>query len=152
MRGLNSAERGQSVLEMALIVPLLILLLLGIIEVGRYAELAIVVANAARTGAVYGAQNLATAANTGGIQDAVQNDANLGTAQPYGTCSTGVLCVNSQDGLLPSVNPSLSPCQAIGDTLAPLPYVIVQTKFTTSALFSSTQFTFHGCAQMQVAE
>ena len=57
----SQGERGQAIVEMALALPLLVGLLLGVIEIGRYAYLAIIVADAARTGAVYGAQNLVAA-------------------------------------------------------------------------------------------
>src|SRR5579872_2840396 len=77
-RGLGSSlrsESGQSLLEMAIITPILVLLVLGAIEIGRYAELSIVVVNAARAGAQYGAQNLAAAADSAGITSAAENDA-----------------------------------------------------------------------------
>jgi Flp pilus assembly protein TadG len=50
------------------------LLAVGIIEIGRYAYYSILVANAAREGAQFGAQNLATAADTRGIRTAAEND------------------------------------------------------------------------------
>jgi hypothetical protein len=69
------SERGTSLIEFALLIPLLLLLLLGIIEIGRYADASIVVANAARAGSQYGAQNLGTAADQSGITLAAQQDA-----------------------------------------------------------------------------
>jgi Flp pilus assembly protein TadG len=138
----RAAERGQALIEMALVTPLLIALLLGIIEVGRYAELSIVVADSARTGAIYGAQNLVTAVDTVGIQNAAQNDANLGAN----------LIVSSTSGLLPSTQLSSLACTVTSDSGSPSPYVIVRTNFTTNSLFTSRQFTFQGCAQMQVAQ
>jgi hypothetical protein len=68
-------ERGQSLVELAFVLPLLLLLLVGIIEIGRFAYYSILVANAARAGAQYGAQGLATAADTTGISTAGTNDA-----------------------------------------------------------------------------
>ena len=50
-----------------LITPLLLLLLIGVIEFGRFAYLGILVGNAARAGAAYGAQSLAQSADTAGI-------------------------------------------------------------------------------------
>jgi hypothetical protein len=50
------------------------LLLVGAIEVGRAAYLSILVSNAAHAGAQYGAQNLATAADSNGMQNAALND------------------------------------------------------------------------------
>lgn len=68
------SERGQSLVELALLTPLLVAIAIGIVELGRYASLSIQVANAARAGAAYGSQNLAAAANTAGIQAAVVAD------------------------------------------------------------------------------
>jgi Flp pilus assembly protein TadG len=70
----RAAQSGQALLEVALVTPLLLLLAVGIIEIGRYAYYSILVADAARAGAQYGAQNLATAADTAGIQTAAEND------------------------------------------------------------------------------
>lgn len=44
-------EQGQAVLEMALVLPILVLLLLGIVEMGRIGYAFITVNNAARAGA-----------------------------------------------------------------------------------------------------
>jgi len=140
--GRERTERGQALIETALVAPLLVILLLGIIEVGRYAELAIVVADAARTGAVYGAQNLGAAVDTNGIASAAQSDAGLST-----------MTVKSTSVLLPPspANPPF-PCTAVSDSGTPLPYVIVTTTYKVNSLFTSTQYTFNGCAQMQVAQ
>ena len=136
MRNRQTAERGQALIEMALVLPLLLILALGIIEVGRSAELAIVVSNAARAGAIYGAQNLAAAADTTGIRNAAQTDAGLGMALTVTPTSGGLS--------------GLSPCSgAAADNIA---YVIVRTSYQASSLFSSTQFTLNGCAQMQIAQ
>jgi Flp pilus assembly protein TadG len=70
----RATQSGQALLEVALVTPLLLLLAVGIIEIGRYAYYSILVADAARAGAQYGAQNLATAADTAGIRTAAEND------------------------------------------------------------------------------
>lgn len=70
-----SGDRGQSLVETALTAPLLILLLVGVAELGQLAYAAIAVSNAARAGASYAAQSGATASDTIGIQAAAQNDA-----------------------------------------------------------------------------
>ena len=74
MRAIWRSEKGQSLVELALLTPILLLLVVGIVEMGRYATLSIEVANAARAGAAYGSQNLATAANAVGIVDAALDD------------------------------------------------------------------------------
>src|SRR5580692_8607278 len=65
---------GQSLLEVALLTPMLLALLLGVIELGRYAYFSILVGNAARAGAAYGAQNLVLSGDLTGIQTAADND------------------------------------------------------------------------------
>ncbi len=54
------SEAGTSLVEMALLTPLLALLLMGTIDVGRLAYLSIQVSNGARAGVQYGAQNSST--------------------------------------------------------------------------------------------
>ena len=68
------ADRGQSLVELALVTPILLFLLVGIIEIGRFSYYSILVSNAARAGAQYGAQGLATAADSTGIQTAATHD------------------------------------------------------------------------------
>jgi Flp pilus assembly protein TadG len=67
-------SRGQTLLEFALLLPILLLLALGVIEMGRFAYIGIMVGNAARSGVAWGAQNAITAGNTAGIIAAAQND------------------------------------------------------------------------------
>jgi len=67
-------QSGQALIEMAFVVPLLLLLVLGVIEIGRYAYIAILIGNAARAGAAYGAQNKQLANDSTGIQNAAQYD------------------------------------------------------------------------------
>jgi Flp pilus assembly protein TadG len=71
---LNSSERGAALVEFALLTPLLMLILIGLIEIGRFTYFAILVGNAAHAGAAYGAQSLRTAGDTSGIKNAVLND------------------------------------------------------------------------------
>ena len=68
------SEAGQSLLEMALLTPMLLALVLGTIEMGRFAYISILVGNAAHAGAAYGAQSLVQSVDTTGIQTAADND------------------------------------------------------------------------------
>jgi Flp pilus assembly protein TadG len=70
----RSRQSGQALLEVALVTPLILALALGVIELGRYAYIAILVGSAARAGAAYGAQNLADSIATTDIQTAADND------------------------------------------------------------------------------
>ena len=87
-------DGGQSLLEFAVIVPVLMLLLVSVIELGRLAYLSILVSNAAHAGVQYGAQNLAYAADNNGMQNAAlsdgQNIAGLtAVATHYCSCADG---------------------------------------------------------------
>jgi len=68
-------DSGQSILETALVAPLLIIILVGAAEFGRLAFAAVEVSNAASAGARYGAQNGSTASDSTGISNAAANDA-----------------------------------------------------------------------------
>jgi Flp pilus assembly protein TadG len=56
MESIVHSECGSSLIEMAFIMPLLLLILFGVVDFGRAYYLAIEVAGAARAGAVYGSQ------------------------------------------------------------------------------------------------
>jgi Flp pilus assembly protein TadG len=103
--GILSQQRGQSLVELALVLPLLLLLLVGVIEIGRFAYYSILVSNAARAGAQYGAQSLTTSADSAGIGIAAKNNAlptltvtptqSCGcSANSLGGCPTGSVCAN----------------------------------------------------------
>lgn len=68
------SQYGQSLAEVALMTPLLLGMLLGAIELGRYAYISILVSNAARAGAAYATERLTNAGNVAGIVQAAKND------------------------------------------------------------------------------
>lgn len=74
IRKLMRSQSGASLVEFALLVPVMAFLLVGIIDIGRYTFYAILAANAARAGAQFGAQNLSTAENTAGMVSAAKTD------------------------------------------------------------------------------
>ena len=89
---LNGSE-GQALIEFALILPLFLLLLFGMIDFGRAYSASVTLTNAAREGARYG---VIQPTNTSGIISRVQttagpyNDSNLGvTPSCSPSCSSG---------------------------------------------------------------
>jgi Flp pilus assembly protein TadG len=74
MKRMRRKQSGQALVEFAFVLPLLMVLALGVIEVGRYAYIAILLGNAARAGVAYGAQSVAFAADTTGIRSAAYYD------------------------------------------------------------------------------
>jgi Flp pilus assembly protein TadG len=106
------SESGQSLLEVALLTPLLLLLLVGVIELGRFAYFGILVGNAARAGVAYGAQNAQDADDPTGldIPAAVCND-----FQQQSTCGLSVskayLCQCDNGGTIgASINCTTTTC------------------------------------------
>ncbi len=75
MKLLRSHEHGQSIVELALGLPLLTALLMIVVEVGRICLVAIALASAAHAGVQYGAQNLTTVSDNAGMQSAAKADA-----------------------------------------------------------------------------
>jgi Flp pilus assembly protein TadG len=95
--GHTGSESGSSLVEFGLMLPFLALLLLGVIDFGRAYYLSIVVAGAAHTGALYGAQN---PRDTTGMQNAATGDApdvpGITATATYGCeCSDGSNAVPS---------------------------------------------------------
>lgn len=68
------SDRGASMAELALLAPVLIFLVIGVIEIGRYMFFGILAAHAAEAGAKYGSQNLYTAQDNAGIISAAKID------------------------------------------------------------------------------
>lgn len=93
-RALAVAETGQAILELAVLAPVFVALLVGLIEVGRFAHVGILVANAAHAGAQYGGQSLIAAIDDTGMQNAALNDAQnipglTATATSFCQCADG---------------------------------------------------------------
>jgi Flp pilus assembly protein TadG len=126
------SDSGTSLIEFALVAPILIFMLIGLIEVGRYAMLSIVAANSARAGVQYGAQSLATATDTTGIKNAaVQDGLNLSnwTASGGGVTAKSLCTVNG--GALQTCTTSTN-----GPPANTIYYVSVQVTGTFKSLMS----------------
>jgi len=141
-----SRQSGQALLEMALLVPFLLILALGIIEIGRLAYYSIEVANAARSAAQYGTQSLADAANTANIIAAAQNDApDIGVN----------LNVTPQVSCGCAANALTTVCP-VGGCAYPLVYLTVTTQYTLNSLFRypgiPTTFNLTGNSAMPVRQ
>lgn len=76
MRCLRKDELGGALVETALTAPLLIFMLLGMVEFGRVAYIAVETSNAARAAVSYGSQNQITASDTNGMQAVARLEAN----------------------------------------------------------------------------
>lgn len=92
MASSRRTDNGQALVELALSLPVLVLLLLGAVEFGRFAYLAIELTNAAKAAAQYGAQNSVTGVDVSGMQALAAQDAPEVTAQ----CTNFTTTIGSQ--------------------------------------------------------
>jgi hypothetical protein len=136
-------------LELALLLPLILLLLIGIIEIGRLAYFYIEVSDLARAGAQYASQSLANASNTTNINQAVLND-----AQDIDQAFLSTPASNQECGC-PGAAPGACPASGCA---YPLVYVTVTTRYDLGPLFRypgiSTLFpvTLRGSSTMPVRQ
>jgi Flp pilus assembly protein TadG len=142
-------EDAQSLVELALVVPLFLLLLLGSAEFARFAWAAVLTSNAARAGAAFGAVNPVNAANTAGIQDAATKDSSVLSLQPPTVTSP---CACSDGTSIPDCTQSLTVCKVPATIIN---YVQVNTSSTVTPLMHypglPTSFTVTGKSIMVVA-
>jgi Flp pilus assembly protein TadG len=87
-------ESGQAIVETALFLPLFILLLMGVIDFGRYEYIGIVLGNGARAGAQYGSGSNVKSVDTGIVSTALADAASVTTGttsvttKVYGECAS----------------------------------------------------------------
>ena len=151
-------EIGQAFVELALVLPIFLLLLVGAVEVGRLAYAAIEVSNAARAGVSYAAQSHTTAAldatNSAFIMQAATQDApniTILSAVPSNSCScessAGVFTTSSCTSI--NTNNCASPSRIVL-------YVQVQTSAKVDTLFHfpgiPKTVTLGGYANMRVQQ
>jgi Flp pilus assembly protein TadG len=143
------AESGSSLIETALLLPVLFLLLLGVVDFGRAYYLAIEISQAAHTAALYGSQNPTDIA---GMQNAAVADApdvpSFNTSSV--TVTSGCEC---SDGSSPVANCATNPaCGA----LMTVDYVQVNTSVSYSAMFPypgiPSPLTLSGKARMRAGQ
>jgi Flp pilus assembly protein TadG len=132
----DSSERGQAMLEVALLLPVLLILALGVIELGRYMYIGILVGNAARAGAAYGAQSLPLSVDTTGIQTAADNDfQNNGQNVASLSVTNSVACGCDSNGTVATAGCSTSTNPTAGKCASG--HWVVMESVTASGTFAS---------------
>src|SRR5579864_1023069 len=125
------SQAGAALIEFLVVVPLLVLVLLGTIELGRYMYFSIVVANAARAAVQYGSQSAQTALDTTGMTNAAKAD---------GTNSIATLNVSPTDICTCWDGTTATTISCNSDSLScatghPVEYVSVTVTGTVNPLF-----------------
>lgn len=140
------AESGSALVELALSMPILILLFVGAAEFASLSYKAIEVSDAAMAAVQYGTQSLATEADTTGIQTAATNDAANITLGPT-TVTPSCIC---SDG-------TASTCAAGDCSSSTMEHILtVQTQATVDPGFHliglPTSYTLYGQAVQKVLQ
>jgi Flp pilus assembly protein TadG len=145
------SERGQSAVELAIIVPVLALMLVAIADFGRVFFISVAVNNAARAGAQYGSQTNTTAADFAGMVSEAQADgANIPN---FGTPTASECTCGTAN---PPTNPACSTISSTycADASSKAVYVTVNTSATFHTILTypgvPSSMTLTGQAIMQV--
>ncbi len=123
LRRFRASESGASLVEFAILAPVMVFLLVGIVDIGRYTYYGILAANAARAGAQYGSQSLTYVDDYTGIQNAALND---GQSLAWTTTPQCLVSVNGG---------SLTTCPAGGSTVQP--NTVYYVRVTTTGTFNT---------------
>ena len=128
---------GQALIEIAFLLPILMLLVLGIVELGRYAYVSILVGNAARAGTAYGTQSLPQSVDTVGIQTAARNDYRSNGQDPQNLAVTSTVSCGCDVG----ARIVTAPCTGV-DTTTRLPAGVCATGRWVAVLSVTASGTF----------
>ena len=96
----NRGDRGQALVELALIAPVLIILMLGVVDYGRIYFAYVSVTNGARIGADYAATDPQAATDTAGIRAAALGDTTDLLNQSESNPNVTVVTANDSQGRL----------------------------------------------------
>jgi Flp pilus assembly protein TadG len=123
------SHSGTSVVEFAVLAPVIVFLLMGVIEVGRYMFFGVLASHAARAGVQYGTRNLTTAMDASvsgpGTTGAALQD---GQSLPQLSARSWISCtLNGQPSTCPSTTANYVPSGLIY-------YVEVQVTGTFTSL------------------
>jgi Flp pilus assembly protein TadG len=123
----RNSERGSSLVEMAILLPFLLLILIGVIDFGRAYYDSIEVANAARAGAQYGVIN---PTDTTGMVAAAKSDTSVDIPTITATAAYGCMC---SDGT--GASPTCSTTPSCSSSTRQVNYVQVNTSYTYTTFF-----------------
>jgi Flp pilus assembly protein TadG len=134
LHDLRSCERGASLVELAIVLPFLALLVVGLIETGRYMAFAIRLSNAAHAGAAYGVLNPTLADDPTDIENAACSDSTFScttsTPKPGTTAAPDTMFVSTSLGCTYSSGPPDPNCASPAPGVQRNMFVTVSTSAT----------------------
>jgi Flp pilus assembly protein TadG len=126
---LQSSARGSALVELAMALPLLVLILVGTIDFARAFHMAIVLQNAARAGAQYGSISTGNASDTTGMNSAVTTSAAVDIGTVSASSSENCFCATDSNPAASSVA-----CTA---TCSSGSHLVVSVTVTAASTFST---------------
>lgn len=145
-------EDGSALVELALTLPMLLVMLLGAAEFATIAYAAIEVSNAAHTAAVYAASSQAALVDSGGITNAATADSsNMVGGASISVTSVTTACACANTAYTPSSCSDNQTCQKNNTSMVTT--VTVNTQTTVSPLVSilGKNFTLYGQSSQVVS-
>jgi Flp pilus assembly protein TadG len=129
----RNSEDGSALVELALSLPVLLIMLLGAAEFARLGFASIEVVNSAHAAALYASSSHAALSDSGGITNAATNDSqNLGVSNAIQVTSVSTACSCSDTSVSPTSCSDNSTC--FSSHAAMITAVTVQTKSVFSPL------------------
>ena len=125
----GESQQGAAVLEVAVMLPILLVLLLGAIDLGRAASDALTIQSAAQAGAQYGSLDSLRAKDTAGIRTAVLDD--LGDSSVAQYVGIEILRYCNCEGENGNINCDTGSCMTPGLALRTYVQVTLTHDFTT---------------------
>jgi Flp pilus assembly protein TadG len=129
------SDSGAALVELALSLPLLVLLMIGTIDLARVFYMTMELTDGARAGAAYGAFNSANSGNSAAMQTVATN-AIAAKLQPVtAVASRSCQCADSS-GNFSATSPTANNCAAPLATSCPSGHLVVTVTVTTSKTFT----------------
>jgi Flp pilus assembly protein TadG len=144
MRRTAGSDSGNALVELAVALPMLVLLMVGTIDFARVFYLAIELTNAARAGAMYGAANPGNSGNTATMQTTAANAVNI-TLDPLTDVAAARTCQCATDsGVFSATVTTPNDCASPPTTSCPAKHLVVTVTVTTTKTFTTIMSGFPG--------
>ena len=130
----RNSEAGGALIELALVLPVLVLVFVGTIDFGRVFYASQSLTNAARAGVQYGAHTPARSADIAGME----NTAEAASSSPGITAAASRLCQCATDtGTFSATSPSANDCTTPAATACPGGHRVITVTVTTTKTFNT---------------
>jgi Flp pilus assembly protein TadG len=133
-RALRRSDDGGALVELALVLPVLVLVFVGTIDFGRVFYTSQALTDAARAGVQYGALNPARSADSAGMKAAAESATNVTgiVATPSRTCQCA-----SDAGVFSPTTPTANDCTSPQAVSCPGGHLVVTVTVVTTKTFTT---------------